>query len=405
VVKIVYAYVAYNENKDIVKGKLEAKNEDQAASLLSFAGYQVINLKESVTFPSIQKIYKYLYPVKPVDVVLFYRQMALLIESGLNIVTSIELLEEQASNRVFRQVLKEIITDIRNGSQFSVSLSKHPQIFTPIHCQTLKVGEQTGGLEVILRQVADFSEKQVNSKKGVKNAMTYPVTAAVVAVVVVAILITFVLPAFAGMYESFGAEMPAITRMMLDSGEMLRSYGVYILGALLFFTIFGLAYIKTTKGRYQWDRLSFKFPLVGHINHLNELARLCRTISVLFKAGLPLTEILPMSIQSCSNKVMTEILMSVRDDMLGGEGLARPMAKHPIFLPMMVQMVRVGEETGNMDSTLHSVAQSYEAEAEDRTKAMIGMIQPVMTIAIGLVVALVALSMVSAMYGMYSGMG
>jgi type IV pilus assembly protein PilC len=126
---------------------------------------------------------------------------------------------------------------------------------------------------------------------------------------------------------------------------------------------------------------------------------------VLFKAGLPLTEILPLVIQSTGNKVVSEALLHIRDDMLGGEGLSRPMAKYPVFLPMMVQMVRVGEETGNMDATLMSVAQSYEAESEDRTKALITMIQPVMTIVIGLVVGLMALSLVSAMYGMYSGMG
>jgi type IV pilus assembly protein PilC len=138
---------------------------------------------------------------------------------------------------------------------------------------------------------------------------------------------------------------------------------------------------------------------------LNELARLSRSISILFKAGLPLTEVLPLVIQSSGNKVIAESLVQVRDEMLGGEGLSHPMAKHSIFLPMMVQMVRVGEETGSLDNTLLSVAQSYETEAQDRTKAMIGMIQPVMTIVIGLVVGLLALSLVSAMYSMFGQAG
>jgi type IV pilus assembly protein PilC len=144
--------------------------------------------------------------------------------------------------------------------------------------------------------------------------------------------------------------------------------------------------------------------VVGRINHLNELARLCRGISVLYKAGSSLTEILPLMIQSSSNKVMSKALIEIRDDMLGGEGLSRPMGKHPVFLPMLVQMVRVGEETGNLDNTLLSVAQNYEAEAEDKTKALIGMIQPLMTIVIGLVVGVMALSLVSAMYSMYGQM-
>jgi type IV pilus assembly protein PilC len=189
--------------------------------------------------------------------------------------------------------------------------------------------------------------------------------------------------------------------MTLDMGEALRSYGVYILAVIIIAVIAGYAYIKTAGGKYNWDKLSLRFPLVGRINHLNELSYLGRNVSVLFSAGMPLTEILPLVIQSSSNKVIIEALMHVRDDMLGGEGLSRPMGKHPIFLPMMVQMVKVGEETGNLDNTLLSVAQSYEAEAEDKTRSLIGLIQPVMTIVIGLVVGIMALSLVSAMYSMY----
>ncbi len=394
-------YVAYNESHEIVKGKLEAKNEEQAAELLSYAGYQLINLKALATFPTLEKLYLHLSPIKPSDIILFYRQMALLIESGLNIVTSIELLEGQASNRIFKRVLGDIISDVRGGSQLSVAMGKHPEIFSAIQCQSLKVGEQTGGLEVILRQMADHMEKQLTSKKGVKNAMTYPIIALIVAVVVVAIMVTFVLPAFSGLYTSLGVELPWMTQVVLNLGEKLSSYGIYILAVMLIAGIIVAAYIKTESGRYKWDKMALYFPIVGRINHFNELARICRGISVLFKAGLPLTEILPLVIQSCGNKYIAQALMRIRDDMLGGEGLSHPMDKHAIFLPMMVQMVRVGEETGNLDTTLLSVAQSYETEAEDKTKALIGMIQPAMTVVIGLVVGLMALSLVSAMYSMY----
>jgi type IV pilus assembly protein PilC len=403
VIQIVYAYVAYNESREIVKGKLEAKNEEQAASLLNYAGYQLINLRLLNSFPTLEKLRERYARVKPNDIILFYRQIALLIESGLNMVTAIELLEAQCSNRLFKKVLIDVIDDIRGGSQLSVSLAKHPQIFLPIHCQSLKVGEQTGGMELILRQIADHMEKQVTAGKGIKNAMTYPVIAAVVALVVVAIMVVFVLPAFSSLYVSLGVKLPFLTRMMLSAGDYLRSYGIYVLVVLFMAVIAGLLYIKTTQGRYKWDNLALRFPVVGRINHLNELARICRSISVLYKAGSSLTEILPLVIQSTGNRVMIKALMEIRDDMLGGEGLSRPMSKHTVFLPMMVQMVKVGEETGNLDNTLVSVAQSYETEAEDKTRSLIGMIQPVMTVVIGLVVGVMALSLVSAMYSMYGG--
>ena len=370
---------------------------------MNYAGYQLINLRETVTYPGLEKIFLMISPIKSTDIILFYRQMALLVESGINIVNAIELLEEQTVNRIFKRVLGEVVADIRSGSQLSVALSKHPQIFSPIDCQSLKVGEQTGGLEVILRQMADHLEKKANSGKGVKNALTYPILALIVAVIVVAIMIVYVLPTFSNLYASLHVEMPVLTQIMLSFGTQLRTYGIYILGLVFIAGFTGVFYLRTGMGKYKWDQLSLRFPLVGRINHLNELAHFARSVAVLYKAGSSLTEILPLVIQSCHNKVMAEALMNIRDDMLGGEGLSRPMSRHRIFLPMLVQMVKVGEETGNLDATLLSVAQSYETESEDKTKMLIGMIQPVMTIVIGLVVGLIALSLVSAMYSMYQG--
>jgi type IV pilus assembly protein PilC len=384
---------------------LEAHTEEQAANLLSVAGYQLINLREMAGSPFLDKLLLKVSPIKATDIILFYKQMALLAESGLNIVTALELLESQASNRIFKRVLGEIISDVRAGSQLSTALYKHPQIFSQIHCQSLKVGEQTGGLEVVFRQIAAHAEKQVNSKKGIKNAMTYPVIAAVVALVVIAVMVIFVLPAFKNLYVSLGVKLPALNGLMLNLGDVLRENGFIILGVLTAAGVAGFIYLKTPNGRFNWDKLSLKFPIVGRINHLNELAKISQTISILYKSGLPMTEILPMVIEGTPNKFVAKALNGIRDDMLGGEGLSHPMTKHPVFLPMLVQMVRVGEETGNLDNTLMAVAQNYEAEADDRTRAFMAMIQPVMTIVIGLFVGLMALSLISAMYSIYGQLG
>lgn len=380
---------------------MEAHSDEQAANLLSIAGYQLINLREIAGNPTLDKWSLKLSPIKPTDIVLFYRQMALLVESGLNIVTALELLENQASNRIFKRVLGDIISDVRSGSQLSTALSNHPQIFSQIHCQSLKVGEQTGGLEIILRQMADHAEKDVNSKKGVKNAMTYPIITCILAVIVLAIMVIVVLPTFETLYADMGMNIPTLVSLVLTTGNFMRDKGLLILGVLAFLIVGGLIYIKTPDGRFQWDKFSLKFPVVGRINHFKELAKISRSIAILFKSGLPLTEILPLVIAGCSNQFIVDALNNVREDMLGGEGISGPMSKHPVFLPMMVQMVKVGEETGNLDNTLLAVAQSYETEAEERTRALIAMIQPAMTVIIGLVVALMALTMVTAMYSMY----
>jgi len=398
---MVYQYVAYNESGEVVKGKLSAANEDAATDLLGYAGYRTISLKPFVPFFSSDRLSAQFFQVKPTEIILFYRQLALLLESGINITTSLELLQSQASNRILKKVMSDILADLRTGSQLSSALSKHPDIFAPIHCRSLSVGEQTGSLETMLRQIADYIEKEITAKKGIKSALMYPVIAAIVTVVVVGVIVTFVLPAFSNLYGSLGAELPVMTKMLIEGAGYLRSYGLSIMLILLIIAGLAFAYIKTPEGKYKWHKLLLGLPLVGRVNLLDELARCCRSIALLFRAGLPLTEIMPLVIQSSGNRVIAESLTDVQQDMLKGEGLSQPMAKNELFLPMMVQMVKVGEETGNLDTTLLAVAQSYETEATDKTQSLISLIQPAMTLIIAAVVGVIALSLVSAMYSMY----
>jgi type IV pilus assembly protein PilC len=398
---MIYQYIACSESGEIVKGKLSAVGEEAISEMLGFAGYRLINLRPYIPFLSLGNLTAGMFPVKPNDIIMLFRQLALLIESGVNIVTALELLKDQISNRTLRRVVAEVISDIRAGNQLSVAMARHPDVFNPLATRTLSIGEQTGGLETMLRQVAEYMEKEAVTKKGIKGALMYPAIALVVTVVVVGILMFFVLPAFAGFYADLGAKLPSITRMMLSLSLILKHY--YLVMFLSIFIVIGavLIYFRTTEGKYNLDRLLLKIPLLGRVRHLNELARCSRSISLLYTAGLPLTEIMPLVIQGCSNRVMARALYDVHLEMLKGEGLAKPMSKNRLFLPMMVQMVKVGEETGSLDASLQAVANNYEAEAQDKTKNLISMIQPIMTIVIAGIVGLIALSMVSAMYSMY----
>ena len=398
---MVYQYVAYNEKGVVVKGKLPAADEEAATDLLGYAGYQAISLKPYVPFLNTEKLSASFLRVKPTEIVLMYRQMAMLLESGIDIVSSLELLQEQSVNRALKKVLGEIIADLRGGNQLSRALGKHPRVFPPIYCRLLSVGEQSGDLETVLKQVADYMEKEITTAKETKSALMYPAITFVVTIVVIAVLVTFVLPGFGSLYSSLGAELPTSAQILIDLANKVQSYWMYLMLAV--FAIAGLAYIyiRTPGGRYKWDKLVLRLPIVGRVSHLSELARCCRSMSLLIHAGLPLTEAMPLLIQGSNNRVLTKALINVQQDMIKGEGLSRPMAKSKLFLPMMVQMVRVGEETGNLDVTLLSVARSYEAEAEDKTRTLIALIPPTMTLIIGAVIGLVALSLVSAMYSMY----
>jgi len=398
---MIFQYVACSESGEIVKGKISANGEEAITQMLSFAGYRLINLRPYVPFLSMGNLTSQLFPIKPADIILFYRQLALLLESGINIVTALELLQEQITKHSLKKVINEIVADIRAGRQLSAAMSKHPDIFSPMNCRTLSIGEQTGSLETMLRQVADYMEKELITRKGIKGALLYPAIAGIVTIVVVSILMFFVLPAFSNLYGSLGAKLPALTQMLMDFSAFMRDHALYIvLGVAIVIGAF-LIYSRTADGKYRIDVLMLKVPQLGKVNLLNELSRCCRSISLLFAAGLPLTEIMPLVIQGSNNRVISQALYGVQADMLKGEGLARPMAKNPIFLPMMVQMVKVGEETGSLDSTLTAVALNFEAEASEKTKTLIGMIPPIMTIVIAGFVGLIALSMVSAMYSIY----
>jgi type IV pilus assembly protein PilC len=225
---------------------------------------------------------------------------------------------------------------------------------------------------------------------------------AVVAVVVVIVLVTYVLPKFNDLYSAFNAKLPLPTRMVISLSKWFTHYGLYVILGILVLAGLAYAYSRTPAGKYQWHRLLLNLPVVGRINLLTELSRCCRIMALLFKVGLPLPEIMALAIRGTSNKVMAEALTGVQQDLIQGEGLSKPMAKRRLFLPLMVQMVGVGEETGNLDNTLNTVAQGYEVEADDRTSSAVGLIQPAMIITIAIVVGFIALSMILAMYSIYS---
>lgn len=397
-----FQYIGYTIDKKLVKGTLVAVNQDVATVALTRLGYQVLSLKPVTAFmPSWDKLFPSLFQIKPATIILFSRQLALLLESGTDIVTSLELLQVQVTNRSFKRVLGQVVSDLRAGNRLSVALSKHPDIFSPIYCRSLSVGEQTGGLETVLRRTADHMERDLTTKKKTKGALAYPAIVSIVAVIVVAVLVTFVLPSFINLYTSLGADVPLTTRLLLSLVNGLQSYGLYLLVILAIIVFVGAIYLRTPAGRYQKDKLALKLPLVGQVNLLNELTNCCRSMSLLFSSGLPLTEIMDIVIESTNNKAMAEALSDVQQDMVKGEGLSKPMAKNSLFLPMMVQMVRVGEETGTLDTNLDAVAQTYETESNDRTRSLIGFIQPALTLFISLVVAFIAISMLSAMYAIY----
>ncbi len=399
-----FAYTAYTEDKKLVRGKVSANDEEAAAELLNYGGYRVVSLKSVVPLIDKEKLMARFNRIKSAEIVMFSRQLALLLESGTDIVTSLDLLQDQIYNQTLKRIVADVASDIRGGTSLSAALSKHPLAFNDMYHRTIAAGEQGGNLEVVLRQMADHIEKAVTIEKKIKGALTYPVIVVIVAVVVVGIMVTFVLPTFTDLYSQFAVELPLPTRILIGVADFAKAYGVYAM--LLFVVAVGIAfaYIRTPAGKHRWDRAILRFPVIGPIVHLSELSRCCRTMALLLRVGLPLPEVVAMTIHGSTNKSVTENLTEVQQELIRGEGLSRPMAKRSLFLPLMTQMVKVGEETGSLDNSLTTVADSYEVEAGDKTSAAIALIQPMLTIVMGGLIGFIIMGMVSAMYSIYGSL-
>jgi type IV pilus assembly protein PilC len=396
-----FAYTAYTEDKRLVKGKVSAISEEAAAELLGYGGYKVASLKSTLPLINREKLLSSFSRIKPAEIVMFSRQLALLLESGTDIVTALDLLQNQITNQTLKKTIGEISSDIRGGTSLSKALGSHPRAFSSMYSRAIAAGEQGGNLEVVLRQMADYVEKGVVTEKRIKSALTYPVVVVIVMVVVIVVMVTKVFPTFINLYSQLGANLPKLMKMLMGFTNWTNHYGLFLLLGLVIVVAAIYIYRRTPPGRYRWDTTMLGLPVFGRIIQLGELSRCCRTMSLLIKVGLPLPEVLASTVRGIGNKAIEESMARVQQKLIRGEGLSKPMAAEKLIMPLMTQMVGVGEETGNLENTLTTVAESLETEANDKTNAALALIQPVITIILGLVVGLIVLTMFSALYSVY----
>ena len=401
-----FEYVGYTAERRVTKGKITADSEGEAGGKLSRDGYQVLSLKKAAAPLLTTGMPSYLEGrVKLEEVILFSRQLALLLESGVGIVQGLELLKAQTTNKAMVKMLDTIVTDLRAGSPLSTSLGKHPKAFNQMYCKIVAVGEQTGQLEGVLRNLATYDEQSSAAQRKIKQAMTYPTIVLILAVAVGFLAVTFILPPIMDMFKQLGGELPLITRILIAVVMFMGSYGVYVMLAVVIACFLVWRYVKTPPGALMKDTVALKIPVLGRLNQVNALSRICRSITILFRSGLPLPDILTLTAESSGNRVISNALMQVEQDIIKGEALASAMRRQPVFLPLMVEMTRVGEETGNLDNTMNIVADSFEIEAADKLTTVLGMIEPIMTIVIGLGVGFIALSIFVPIYSSLSLVG
>jgi type IV pilus assembly protein PilC len=401
-----YRYIASTRQGEPVKGNIKAPTEIAAERLLIDKGYIPEHVEVAPSMFSLEEALPSLFQVKPRDVIVFSRQLATLLRSGISLLPALEILQGQVgSSRGFTSILGSVLNEIRAGGSFSQAISKHPKAFNEIYCRTIAVGEETGNMEAVLHQMADYLEKQSALAQRVKKALTYPMMVLGVGVAVIALLLTVVMPKLLDMFVAMKVELPLPTRILIAITEIFTTHTLYIAIAGVFLVALVLWLVKQPTGRRLLDRVRLSMPIIGPPALMSELGRFARSLSVLVGAGLKLQEIMELLPQSTTNRVFRDALEHVHERLFLGEGLADPMSRLAIFPPLMVQMVAVGEESNSLDFTMGVVADFYETAAEEKAATMVGMIGPFSTIGIALLVGFIALSVIMPMYTLTGAFG
>ncbi|HEY5266642.1 MAG TPA: type II secretion system F family protein [Acidimicrobiales bacterium] len=396
---IKYRYEALDEDGERTKGVEIASSISAAHQALIGRGLQPIGVSRP------RSILKFEITKKKVqrdDIMNFSRQLAVFMKAGIPIMESLEVIEDETSDKVLKPILKDMVEGLRGGDTFAAAAAMHPEAFPNYYVGILESAELTGNLDTVLNQLADYIERDSKARAKVKAAMIYPAVVACMATVTVLILAVFVLPRFVVFFKSFNAKLPLPTRLMLGFSGFMTKWFLEII-AIIIVSVVGFVLTKRSPGgKARLDALVLKVPVIGDLIQTAILERICRILSSLLKAGVDLPRSMAVTAESASNSVYRKALESVREEMLEGQGLFGPISRTGLFPGAAQQMFRVGEETGTLDQQLEIAADYYARELETKVDRTTALFEPLIIIVMGLVVGFVAVALVSAMYGIYS---
>ncbi|MCG3203900.1 MAG: Type II secretion system protein F [Elusimicrobia bacterium] len=384
----------------ITEGVIQAN--DQKAAVDQLRGQKLMPLEIVESTPSIFEKLKVLSPfkphVQPKELVLFSRQLSTLVSAGVPLVQGLTILEEQVESKLFKSIVHTIREDIESGQSITDALRKHPNAFEELYVSMIKAGEVGGILDVILDRLSAYLEAAENLKGKVKGAMMYPLVVSIIAGSVTLFLLMGVIPTFSAIFASFGSELPAITQFLIDLSFGLRKFWYLVLGAPVVGFILLKQYRKTEIGQRNLDEISLKLPVFGILLKKVAVAKFTRTLGTLIKSGVPILQALETVAKTAGNKVIEIAIMTARESVKEGERIAIQLKKANIFPPMVIQMVAIGEETGNLDTMLSKIADFYDQEVDNAVKALTSMIEPIIIVVMGLVIGFIVIAMFLPMF-------
>jgi MSHA biogenesis protein MshG len=390
-----FAYKGRNARGELMQGVLEAADSGAVADQLFSTGVTPIeiNVTTAVAKQGDDNLWERLTEKKvtAMDVQLFSRQMYTLLKSGVPIMRGLAGLQESAISKSFGRVIKDLRESLDSGRELSAAMRRHPDVFSAFYLSMVRVGEMTGRLEEVFLRLFDHMEFDRDMRERVKTALRYPTFVIIAMVIAMIVVNIFVIPAFAKVFESFHAELPLMTRILLATSGFMQDYWGLLLAAALG-AFFGFrAWIRTAKGRYEWDRIKLRIPIAGKIIHKATMARFARSFSLSARSGVPIVQALTVVAQTVDNAYLTSRVEQMRDGVERGESILRTAMTAAVFTPVVLQMIAVGEESGSLDDLMDEIAGMYEREVDYELKTLAAQIEPILITFLGVMVLVLAL--------------
>lgn len=397
-----YAYKVRDRSGKVISGAIEAESAQAVASKLRSMGYIVLEISEKKEAFSFSLSFR--KKVKLKDLTVFSRQFATMINSGVSITRALAILAEQTDNPTLAEVIRQLRKDVEAGLSLSEALAKHDKIFPPIFVNMTRAGEAGGVLDEVLLRLAEHFEKDAAIRGRVKSALTYPVAVLVFSLLIATAMIVFVVPTFMNMFESLGGNLPAATQMLVNLSNFVRGRWYIIIG-----TIVGIIYVykflnKTEKGKFFFDSLKLKLPIFGMLIKKMSLSKFARTFSTLVASGVPILQAMDIVADTAGNEVVAKAIREARSSIKEGESISKPLSKSPVFPPMVVQMISIGEETGALDTMLKKIADFYDEEVSAMVESLTSLLEPILMIFLGILIGGIVIALYLPMFSIISVM-
>lgn len=397
------SYKAVGKDGKVVKGVVEAKDTSEAASILRVRGFLPV-LIEPVTEGGMSKYLPFLNKLNQTEVVFFTRQLSSMLVSGLTLLQSLTVLRDQVQNPRMREVVTGVITEIQGGKQFSSAIAKYPKVFSPVYVSLIKTAESAGLLDKVLLRLADNLEKQHRLKGSIKGALTYPVIVLTGMVLVMIVMMIFVVPQLTTLYDSLGIELPLPTKIVVGMSDALRNFWPLIIGFWVI-VVFGIKrWHASSAGRVMMDTIILKLPVFGKLVKQTILTEFTRTFGLLVGSGTLVVQSLEQAADVTGNIIFREAILDIAKRVEKGMTIGDAMSSYAIFPPILVQMVKIGEDTGKLDESLLKVSEYFEREVDQTVKTLTTAMEPLIMVMLGIGVAFLVISIITPIYNLTSSL-